>query len=39
MLIIPFAVFGRTSFLSEGGQRKEAKEDRQIVMAFILIVQ
>jgi len=28
MLIIPFAVFGRASFLSEGGQRKEAKEDR-----------
>jgi hypothetical protein len=38
MLIIPFAVFERASFLSVSGQRKEAKEDRQIVMAFILIV-
>jgi len=28
MLIIPFAVLGRASFLSEDGQRKEAKEDR-----------
>jgi hypothetical protein len=28
MFIIPFAVFERASFLSEGGQRKEAKEDR-----------
>jgi len=39
MLSIPFAVFGRASFLSESGQRKEAKEDRLVVMAFISIVQ
>jgi len=33
-----FCCFWRASFLSESGQRKEAKEDRLFVMAFILIV-
>jgi len=35
----PFCCFWRASFLSGGGQRKEAKEDRLVIMAFILIVQ
>jgi hypothetical protein len=34
----PFCCFWRASFLSESGQRKEAKEDRLLVLAFILIV-
>jgi len=38
MFSIPFVVFVRASFLSEGGQRKEAKEDRFLLIYFLLLL-